>query len=73
MNLIRIKNLDQIINPLIRYFVAMKANDVSYFDLLTWVEPPPLQAMGRDEAPPYISDFVGLLANVTFPASCLLE
>ena len=72
MSLIRIKNLDQIINPLI-ICVAMKADDVSYFDLLTWVEPPPLQAMGRDEAPPYISDFVGLLAKVTFPASCLLE
>ena len=51
----------------------MKADDVSYFEFLTWVEPPPLQAMGREAAPPYISDFVGLLANVTFPASCLLE
>ena len=51
----------------------MKADDLFYLEVLTWVEPPPLQAMGRDEAPPYISDFVGLLANVTFPASCLLE
>ena len=68
MILIRIQNFDYIINHF-----TMKADDVSYFEFLTWVEPPPLQAMGREAAPPYISDFVGLLANVTFPASCLLE
>ena len=50
---------------------------ISNSDLLTWVDPPPLQAIGRDAAPPYISPLLLstplLLLNVAFPVYPPLE
>ena len=44
----------------------------SIFNLLTCVDPPPLQAIGLDAAPPYISSLFELPSNVTLPVLALL-
>ena len=44
----------------------------SISNVLTWVDPPPLQAIGLDEAPPYISSLFELPSNVTLPVLALL-